>query len=120
MPTILIVDDHEPSRLALKRLVSDLGIAVVAESVSRAVAILSTIQVDACLVDYDLNSPREDGGRLLAWIRANRPALAARTVLLSAFGSASIVHDHTIDRAVGPTRIREYLQAVLDSGRSMA
>lgn len=73
--TILIVDDHEPSRSALRRAVTGWGFgAVEAAGFGEAMRLLERYEIDLALLDYKL--PDGDGLTLMNRIRQNKPNVA--------------------------------------------
>jgi CheY-like chemotaxis protein len=70
MCTILVVDDHAPSRSLLSKLLRLEGhLPVLAENVWQALAILETHRVDLIILDFNL--PGMDGDGLLAELAAD-------------------------------------------------
>jgi DNA-binding response OmpR family regulator len=81
---VMIVDDEDPIRIALRRFLEIRGWRVLeATSGEAALALLAPepVQVDALLID--LNLPRLSGSALCATIMALHPSLAGRMMLAS-------------------------------------
>lgn len=84
--TILIVDDEDNVRLALRRMLERLGYQVHdASSASDAVVDYAEHWQDTVLVVLDLRMPKVDGRALLAKLKAFNPAV--RVLLCTGFGS---------------------------------
>lgn len=80
---VMLVEDEDSIRSALERVLHHAGHEVVsAANVASAIAALRAAhRIDAVLCDLTL--PDGSGVEILTWIRAERPALLARTVVLT-------------------------------------
>lgn len=91
MATILMVDD-EPILLDLYHDVLEPDHQVLlAGSVGEAIRILADQEVDAVGCDYHLGAG--SGADVVAWIRAHRPNLLARTIIISGDEAPSVDGD---------------------------
>lgn len=89
--SILVVDDHRPTRQSLCLLLRDVGyFCSTAPTATDARLLLQPDSTAPSLIILDLWMPHEDGESLLAWIRA-QPHLAATHVIIY---SAAPEHDH--------------------------
>ena len=89
MPTVLLVEDHEPTRVLIAALCRRLHLDVdVAGDGVIALELIRTRRYDALLLDLML--PRMNGFELLREIRACAPALLPRTVIVTAACEATL------------------------------
>ena len=114
-PRVLVVDDEPTLRLIQHRLLTNAGMEVVlAANGTEAQDALVRESFD--LVVSDLRMPGEmDGRDLLAWLAQERPALAARSLLLTGDmgGVASVPLPVPMDRVVPkPFSSVEYVRRV--------
>ncbi len=114
--TILLIEDDEHLRAAHGRFIRrtfPASYLIAAETASRAIAVLASIQVDMVVSDYDLGPGGGCGGDVLRWVRAHRPALTDRFVFLTGSGSEARREHHRVLEKGGPIReLGEYLHAV--------
>jgi DNA-binding response OmpR family regulator len=83
MPTILVVEDDEPTRVLITALCRRLGIDVeVAADGVRALDLIRRRPYAALLLDLML--PKMNGFELLREVRACAPAMLARTIVITA------------------------------------
>lgn len=114
--TILLIEDdsavRERTASFLRR---SLGANVIqAESASRAIAVLTSFDVDMVISDYGL-SGMGTGKDVLAWIRRERPKLEERFVFLSGY-DCSQVHKYSIAKGSPASEQLAYLTNVLAGG----
>lgn len=81
---VLIVDDAEFTRSALREIVQDLGWTVVAEAADGAEAVQLHARLRPDLVLLDITMPTMDGNEALAAILQRDPA--AKVVMITALG----------------------------------
>ena len=117
-PRVLVVDDEPTLRLIQHRLLTNAGMDVVlAANGAEAQDALARESFD--LVISDLRMPGEmDGRALLAWLAQERPALAARSLLLTGDmgGVASAPLPVPMDRVVPkPFSSAEYVKRVQEA-----
>jgi DNA-binding NarL/FixJ family response regulator len=119
---ILILDDDPAVLAAMVRLVSHIFTTpdveptiVEANTASRAIAILATIQVDLAILDVDLGGePRQSGEDVLRWIAGAQPELLEHTVMIS--GRPYSGHPNSIMKGAPPAEIKAYLRRLMASG----
>lgn len=114
-PRVLVVDDEPTLRLIQHRLLTNAGMDVVLAA-NGAEAQAALVRESFDLVISDLRMPGEmDGRDLLAWLAQERPALAARSLLLTGDmgGVASAPLPVPMDRVVPkPFSSAEYVKRV--------
>lgn len=89
MPNVLLVEDHEPTRVLIAALCRRLGLEVeVAADGVVALDLIRKHSFDALLLDLML--PRMNGFELLREIRACAPSLLPRTVILTAASEVTL------------------------------
>ncbi|HET7188673.1 MAG TPA: response regulator [Gemmatimonadaceae bacterium] len=114
-PRVLVVDDEPTLRLIQHRLLTNAGMEVVLAA-NGAEARDALVREPFDLVISDLRMPGEmDGRDLLAWLAQERPALAARSLLLTGDmgGVASVPLPVPMDRVVPkPFSSAEYVKRV--------
>ena len=70
MPSVLIVDDHGPFRIAVRRLLEAGGFAIVGEAEDAASAVAGVRALRPDVVLLDVNLPGEDGFAICERLRA--------------------------------------------------
>lgn len=89
MSTVLVVEDHEPTRVLVTALCRRLGLDVeVASDGARALEMIRTCSYDAVLLDLLL--PKVNGGDVLRELRLCAPSLVPRTILMTAASDAAL------------------------------
>jgi DNA-binding response OmpR family regulator len=81
---VLVVDDEEPIRILIQRLLSKHGFSV-DTAPDGAAAIDKLAQADFDAVVLDLMMPRVDGFTVLRHLIASNPELVSRTVVATAY-----------------------------------
>ena len=82
---LLLIDDDEALRRSLARVLgASFDVTQAADGVA-ALEVLAASEFDVVVTDLEM--PRLSGDGVVAWLRANRPALAEHVVVISA-GSA--------------------------------
>jgi CheY-like chemotaxis protein len=81
---VLVVDDEEPIRILIQRLLSKHGFSVVTAP-DGAAAIEKIAKEDFDAVVLDLMMPRVDGFTVLRQLISSNPDLASRTVVATAY-----------------------------------
>lgn len=95
MPKILVIDDHEPNRDVLARLLERRGFAVVAaDSGAAGVSLAASEMPD--LVVMDLAMPEMDGFEATRRIKAMAETAAIPILALTAYSARTL----TVDRAL--------------------
>ncbi len=111
---ILLVDDAEPMRDLLGRVLASLGHEVVALGSGREVpAALEAVPFDVVFTDVAM--PDCSGWEVLAAVRQRRPGLPV--VLVTGWSDADggpdgLVPDAVLDKPFGLDRVRQVLEAV--------
>ena len=83
MPTILLVEDDEPTRVLITALCRRIGVEIeLAADGAHALTLLRTRSYDALLLDLML--PKLNGFELLREVRACASALLSRTIIITA------------------------------------
>ena len=89
MPTILLVEDDEPTRILIVALAARLGVTIeCAEDGAMAVSMLRRHRYDALLLDLFL--PKLNGFEVLREVRAFAPDLLRRTIIVTAASDATL------------------------------
>lgn len=89
MPTILLVEDDEPTRVLITALCRRIGIEIdVAADGVHALALIRRRSYSAVLLD--LMMPKMNGFELLREIRSCAPALLGRTIIVTAVSNATL------------------------------
>jgi CheY-like chemotaxis protein len=89
MPTILLVEDDEPTRVLITALTSRIGIATEwAADGATAVAMLRRRRYDALLLDLFL--PKMNGFEVLREVRTIVPDLLRRTIIITAASETTL------------------------------
>jgi DNA-binding response OmpR family regulator len=89
VPTILLVEDDEPTRVLIAALCRRIGIEVdLAGDGAHALELIRLRPYSALLLDLML--PKMNGFELLREIRTCRPALLCRTIILTAVSDATL------------------------------
>jgi CheY-like chemotaxis protein len=110
----LVVDDHEPTRAILERMLHAAGVARVRSAANGAQALEMLEQRAADLVITDHAMPEMDGPALIARIRADAKLNHARTVLISGYagGEASGAHATLTKPIEAPALLRAIEKAL--------
>lgn len=115
--TILLIED-DPLLLATHgRFIArtfPVARVVLAETSSRAIAVLASELIDLVVSDYDLGPRGGCGADVLTWVRANQPELCERFVFLTGSeDEARRDHDRVLAKG-GPTKaLGAYLREVM-------
>lgn len=113
-PRALIVDDDEPIRSMLGRIVEHQGFAVdTARDGVEAIERLSADGYDVVLLD--LMMPRVDGYGVLNWMRAEKPDLIGCTIVASAVPEREIARqlvDHVYRVHQKPFEMQQLIEDV--------
>lgn len=89
MPTVLLVEDDDATRVLISALCARLGLEVeIAEDGAVAVSMIRRRVYDALLLDLFL--PKVNGFEVLREVRAMCPALLRRTVIITAASDATL------------------------------
>ncbi|HEX6095540.1 MAG TPA: response regulator [Thermoanaerobaculia bacterium] len=89
MPTILLVEDDEPTRVLIAALCRRIGVDIdLAGDGAHALELIRRRPYSALLLDLML--PKMNGFELLREIRSCRPALLCRTIILTAVSDATL------------------------------
>lgn len=110
-PRALVVDDEEPVRLLLVRMLERRGFHVLqASEADAALALLAAAPFDLVVCDAQL--PRVAGSELFLWSREGRPQLQGRFVLVSEDGATA---QATAARAGLPLLSKPFTASQLDA-----
>lgn len=119
-PRLLVIDDDEVDRMAVRRALSTLGVVDEATDAVSALKAVQAARYDLVIVDYFL--PPHTGPEVLARLRALQPGLPA--VFLSGSGTEDVAveamkagGEDYLAKSEDPRRLRWAVRAALESSR---